>query len=162
VALCGQTARGIEFLSKRRRISYPEPSPFLSTLIAPTRQTIMSRSILDETHIHPAIRETIAGSNTDIVREVQSAIAANPVVVVGMAHNPFPRKACKALDAGGTSYKYLEYGSYLGGWRRRNALKMWTGWPTFPMVFVKGVLVGGASELQRLIASEEFPRMLAG
>ncbi len=122
----------------------------------------MNRNILDEAHIHPAIRETIAGSNADIVREVQNAIAANPVVVVGMAQNPFPRNARKALDAIGTPYKYLEYGSYLGGWRRRNALKMWTGWPTFPMVFMKGVLVGGASELQRLIDSGEFPRMLAG
>ena len=122
----------------------------------------MSRSILDEAQLHPAIRATIAGSNADIVREVQSAIAANAVVVVGMGQNPFPRKARKALDAVGTPYKYLEYGTYLGGWRRRNALKMWTGWPTFPMVFVKGVLVGGASELQRLIDSGEFPRMLAG
>ena len=122
----------------------------------------MSRSILDEAQLHPAIRATIAGSNADIVREVQSAIAANAVVVVGMAQNPFPRKARKALDAVGSPYKYLEYGTYLGGWRRRNALKMWTGWPTFPMVFVKGVLVGGASELQRLIDSGEFPRMLAG
>ncbi|MEO8008480.1 MAG: glutaredoxin [Betaproteobacteria bacterium] len=122
----------------------------------------MSRSILDEAHLHPAIRDTIAASNADIVREVQSAIAANAVVVVGMAQNPFPRKARKALDATGTPYKYLEYGSYLGGWRRRNALKMWTGWPTFPMVFVKGVLVGGASELQRFMDSGEFSRMLAG
>jgi glutaredoxin-related protein len=122
----------------------------------------MSRSILDEAQLHPAIRATIAGSNADIVREVQSAIAANAVVVVGMGQNPFPRKARKALDAVGTPYKYLGYGSYLGGWRRRNALKMWTGWPTFPMVFVKGVLVGGANELQRLIDSGEFPRMLAG
>jgi monothiol glutaredoxin len=122
----------------------------------------MSRSILDEAQLHPAIRATIAGSNADIVREVQSAIAANAVVVVGMGQNPFPRKARKALDAVGTPYKYLEYGTYLGGWRRRNALKMWTGWPTFPMVFVKGVLVGGANELQRLIDSGEFPRMLAG
>ncbi len=122
----------------------------------------MSRSILDEAHLHPAIRDTIAASNADIVREVQSAIAANAVVVVGMAQNPFPRKARTALDAAGTPYKFLEYGSYLSGWRRRNALKMWTGWPTFPMVFVKGVLVGGASELQRLIDSGEFSRMLAG
>ena len=30
---------------------------------------------------------------------------------------------------------------------------MWTGWPTFPMVFVKGVLVGGASDLERLAQS---------
>jgi glutaredoxin-related protein len=38
---------------------------------------------------------------------------------------------------------------------------MWAGWPTFPMVFVKGVLVGGASELEKLIASGELREMLA-
>lgn len=121
----------------------------------------MARPILDEAHIHPAIRDVIANSNADIVREVQAAIDANPVVVVGMAQNPFPRKARKALDAIGAPYKYLEYGSYLGQWRRRSALKMWTGWQTFPMVFVQGVLVGGAADLQRLIDSGEFKRMLA-
>lgn len=122
----------------------------------------MNRSILDEAHTHPAIRDKIADSNADIVREVQAAVAANAVVVVGMAQNPFPRKARKALDALGTPYRYLEYGNYLSGWRRRNALKMWTGWPTLPMIFVKGVLVGGANELQQLIDSGEFSRMLAG
>jgi glutaredoxin-related protein len=122
---------------------------------------MMSRNILDEEHIHPAIRRTIADSQADIVREVQAAVATNPVVVVGMAQNPFPRKARRALDTIGTPYRYLEYGSYLGGWRRRNALKMWTGWPTFPMVFVNGVLVGGANELQRLIDGGELARMLA-
>ena len=87
------------------------------------------------------------------MKEVQEAIAANDVVVVGMRMNPFPRKARKLLDAARIPYKYLEYGSYLGEWRRRGALKMWTGWPTFPMVFVKGVLIGGASDLERLIES---------
>ena len=122
----------------------------------------MARKILDESHIHPAIRKTIANHHADIVREVQAAIAANDVVVVGMKQNPHPKRACKALDAAGLPYKYLEYGSYLDGWRRRNALKMWTGWPTFPMVFVKGVLVGGAEDLGRLIDSGELKKMMAG
>lgn len=122
----------------------------------------MSRSVLDEAHIHPAIRQFITDSNAGIVQEVQAAIAGNRVVVVGMAQNPFPRQACKALDALGAPYKYLGYGSYLNQWRRRNALKMWTGWPTFPMVFVQGVLVGGAGDLRRLIDSGEFARMIAG
>jgi len=121
----------------------------------------MSRSILDEDHIHPAIRETIANHHADVVREVQAAVAGNDVVVVGMAQNPFPKKARKALAAAGVPCKYLEYGSYLGGWRKRNALKMWTGWPTFPLVFVKGVLVGGATNLDQLIAGGELKRMLA-
>ena len=59
----------------------------------------------------------------------------------------------RMLESAKLSYKYLEYGSYLNKWRRRNALKMWTGWPTFPMVFVKGVLIGGADDLNRLIHS---------
>ena len=119
----------------------------------------MSRSILDEAHIHPAIRETIAANYADIVREVTAAIAKNDIVVVGMAQNPMPKKAKKILDGQQLSYKYLEYGSYLSDWRRRNALKMWTGWPTFPMIFVKGVLVGGASDLQKLVESGELARI---
>ena len=121
----------------------------------------MPRSILDEAHIHPAIRKTIAEEHSEIIQEVQAAIASNSVVVVGMAQNPFPRKARKALDAVGAAHKYLEYGSYLRQWRRRNSLKMWTDWPTFPMVFVKGMLVGGAVDLQRLIDSGEFSRMVS-
>ena len=120
----------------------------------------MPRPILDESRIHPAIRETIAHHHADIVREVQQAIAASPVVVVGMRGNPFPRQARRMLDAAGVRYQYLEYGSYLKLWRRRNALKMWTGWPTFPMVFVKGQLVGGASDLKKLIDSGELRKLL--
>src|SRR5438876_12330669 len=104
----------------------------------------MTRAVLDEAHIHPAARERVATYQRAIVQEVQDAIAANDIVVVGMRMNPFPKKARKLLDAAGIAYKYLEYGSYLGEWRRRLVLKMCTGWPTFPMVFVKGVLVGCA------------------
>lgn len=120
----------------------------------------MSRSILDEANIHPAIRAVIAGHHADIVSEVKAAIARHDIVVVGMAQNPFPRKARALLKSAGLQHVYLEYGSYLSGWRRRNALKMWTGWPTFPMVFVRGMLIGGASELQKLIASGELPAQL--
>ncbi|NKE65568.1 glutaredoxin [Ramlibacter sp. RBP-2] len=121
----------------------------------------MPRPILDEPHIHPAIRGKVAGHQQSIVEEVRGAAQRNDVVVVGMAMNPFPTKARKALAAAGVAHQYLEYGNYFSDWRRRNALKMWTGWPTFPMVFVKGTLVGGASELQALIDSGELKKMLA-
>lgn len=121
----------------------------------------MARPILDESHIHPAIRETVAGNRQGLVREVQAAIAAHPVVVVGMAMNPMPKKARKLLDAAGIAYHYLEYGSYFNTWRARNALKMWTGWPTFPMVFVKGTLVGGADDVEKLLHSGELQKLLA-
>ena len=121
----------------------------------------MPRPILDETHIHPAIRARIATHEQAIVHEVQHAVARHAVVVVGMAMNPFPRRARRALDRAGVAHHDLSYGSYLSRWRERNALKLWTGWPTFPMVFVKGTLVGGAKDLQRLIASGELKTLLA-
>lgn len=121
----------------------------------------MPRPILDEAHIHPAIRERVAGHHADVVQAVRTAIDRHPVVVVGMRQNPFPRKARKLLDDAGIPYHYLEYGSYLSDWRRRNALKMWCGWPTLPMIFVKGTLVGGADDLARLMTSGELRTLLA-
>ena len=120
----------------------------------------MPRTVLEEARLHPAIRETVANLNADIVHNVQAAANSNPVLVVGMAGNPHVRRARKLLDAAGLPYKYLGYGSYLGEWRRRLALKMWTGWPTFPMVFVKGTLIGGADELDRLVGGGELKRTL--
>lgn len=120
-----------------------------------------ARPVLAPARIHPAIDQRIRDLHRDLIDEVEMAIAGNDVVVVGMSGNPFPRKARRMLDGIGQPYRYLEYGSYLNQWRRRNALKMWTGWPTFPMVFVRGVLVGGASELAALQTSGELARLLA-
>ena len=120
----------------------------------------MPRTILEEARLHPAIRELVANLNADIVHNVQAAATSNAVLVVGMGGNPHVRRARKALDASGIAYQYLGFGSYLGGWRRRNALKMWTGWPTFPMVFVKGILIGGADELEQLVGGGELKRTL--
>lgn len=121
----------------------------------------MHRPILDETAIHPAIRSKTANLHRDLIEQVQSALGTHPVVVVGMSGNPFVAKARKVLAGAGVPHEYLEYGSYFSQWRRRNVLKMWTGWPTFPMVFVRGVLVGGGEDLDRLIASSELKALLA-
>ena len=121
----------------------------------------MPRLILDEAQIHPAILDKVQNLHIDIVHNVRSAAASNPVLVVGMKGNPFCKRARKALAAADVPHQYLEYGSYFNQWRPRNSLKMWTGWPTFPMVFVKGTLIGGAEDLNKLIASGELRRLLA-
>jgi monothiol glutaredoxin len=121
----------------------------------------MPRFTLDEAQIHPAVRDKVAAAHRPIVDAVRQAVASNAVVVVGMGMNPFPKKACKALDKAGVKHIYLEYGNYFNNWRERNALKMWTGWPTLPMVFVKGTLVGGAQDLDKLIANGELKTLLA-
>ena len=121
----------------------------------------MSRPVLDESRLHPAVRQRVSELQADVLKEVQDAVAQHAIVVVGMAQNPYPRRARKALEEAGLPFHYLEYGNYLSQWRRRTALKMWTGWPTLPMVFVKGSLVGGADDLRRLLDSGEVQRLLA-
>ena len=120
----------------------------------------MPRPVLDDSRLHPAIADRVANAHADIVHNVQAATNSNPVLVVGMAMNPYCRRARKALDAAHIQYHYLEYGSYFSQWSPRSALKRWTGWPTFPMVFVKGQLIGGAEDLEALLASGELQRLL--
>jgi hypothetical protein len=78
--------------------------------------------MLDESMIHPAVRERIAALNASTLQQVQQAIQQHAVVVVGMAMNPFPRKARKALDAAGVAYHYISYGRRAAGAQARAPL----------------------------------------
>ena len=120
----------------------------------------MPREILDPTKIHTSIQKIVSEQHADIIAEVKEAIANNTIVIVGMAQNPAPKRARKVLNELNIDYHYLEYGSYFKEWRRRNALKMWTGWPTFPMIFVKGTLIGGSSDMRALVDTGELDSLL--
>jgi monothiol glutaredoxin len=102
-----------------------------------------ARLRLEERSIAPAALAVMEARHPEVVREVEEAIRGNAVVVVGMAQNPHVKNVRKALDAAGVPYAYLEYGSYFSKWKERLAIKLWSGWPTFPQVFVRGVLIGG-------------------
>lgn len=110
--------------------------------------------------MHSAVVAAQEAFQQDLVAEVSAAVAASPVVVVGVKGLQPGKKAKALLDAQKVDYRYLEYGSYLKGWRRRLALKIWVRWPTFPLVFIKGTFVGGASDLRRLIEAGELPALL--
>lgn len=132
-------------------------------LMLPTlRRPAMSRPMIPRPPAHPAIADAQASYHADLVQEVAQAVASNDVVVVGVSGLQPGKKAKRLLDAQKVPYRYLEYGSYFSGWRRRLALKMWVGWPTFPLVFIKGTFVGGASDVARLIASGELQKLVSG
>jgi glutaredoxin-related protein len=92
------------------------------------------------------------GFHAEIVRKVQESIRGDRVVVVGMAGNPHVPKVRKALDEAGVTYTYLEYGGYFSKWKERLAIKLWSGWPTFPQVFVNGTLIGGENLTKAALA----------
>ncbi len=120
---------------------------------------MMKRAVL-ENHSERA-GERMAGYHLATVNEVKDAIAQHSVVVVGMAHNPVVKRARKTLAQSGLDFYYLEYGNYFSMWRPRLAIKLWSGWPTYPQVFVKGQLIGGADELQAMLDDGTVAAMLA-
>lgn len=115
---------------------------------------------LPEENLLPVARDHVAKFHADVVAEVAKAVASDKLVVVGMAQNPFVRRARKALEGAGLTYTYLEYGSYLSGWKPRLALKLWSGFPTFPQVYVKGQLFGGAQDVEKAVADGSFQKLL--
>lgn len=115
------------------------------------------RILLSDAHRTDEVRAQLAAFHPEVVARVRAAVETDEVVVVGMAQNPFVRRARRALDAAGQPFTYLEFGSYLARWHERLAIKMWSGYPTYPQVFVRGVLIGGFRELSaRLDAGALF------
>lgn len=110
------------------------------------------RRQLDPNNIHPGAAKKMSALHPETIKEIEEAIANNAVVVVGMAQNPHVKNVRSALREAGIDFKYLEYGSYLSEWKRRLTIKMWSGWPTFPQVFVRGVLIGGEDLTKAAIA----------
>ena len=119
-----------------------------ATEVSSINARMTNRLVLDPARISPAAAEKLKTSHADVVAKVASAVETHPIVVVGMAQNPHVKNVRNALKAAGLEFEYLEFGSYFSEWKPRLAIKQWSGWPTFPQVFVRGVLIGG-EELTR-------------
>ncbi|MCO4744853.1 MAG: glutaredoxin [Proteobacteria bacterium] len=115
----------------------------------PARPPVTAHVAEKQEHFHKAT-----------VDEVRSAVAAHDIVVVGMTVNPHVSRVCKALDEAGLEHHYIGYGGYHSKWKERLALKLWTGWPTFPQVFVNGQFIGGCDQTTHMLKSGELKLLL--
>ena len=118
----------------------------------------MSREI--NRSISPNAQEYLANFHASVVQEVKDAIAANDVVVIGMSINTPVKRVRKALESANIDYTYLEYGGYFSQWKERLAIKLWSGWPTYPQVFVKGQLIGGNVLTRKALADGTLQQRL--
>ena len=112
---------------------------------------MIQRPTLPPSKIAAAVQEKVSAFHRTIVDEVEATVARDHFVVVGMAQNPVVKKSRRLLETKGIEFTYLEYGSYFSKWKERLAIKLWAGFPTFPMIFVDGTLVGGNAELEALV-----------
>ena len=114
---------------------------------------------LHDNHSAPAM-EHMQSFHAPIVSEVEQAIATHPVVIVGMRQNPVVKRARKVLNEASIEFTYLEYGSYFSMWKERLAIKLWSGWPTYPQVFVHGTLIGGCAKVKQALSDGSFQAAL--
>ena len=118
------------------------------------------RPVLPSDQIAPAALERLANFQADTLQRVRDAVTRHPVVVVGMAQNTHVGRVRRALQDAGIAFEYIEIGSYLSGWRARLAIKLWSGWPTFPQVFVQGQLIGGEDLTKAAVADSTLQARL--
>ena len=112
--------------------------------------------------LSPRTTAFVSDFHANIITHIEKTIAEERVVVVGMAWNPVVKKAQKLLNKENIPYTYLEYGSYISQWKERLAIKLWSGWPTFPQIFINQMLIGGASDLEAALESGELRSWLEG
>ncbi len=117
------------------------------------------RPLLSDSARTSITADKMAAFHSQIVQEVAQTVSRDPVVVVGMAQNPVVKRVREALKEANVDYTYLEYGSYFGKWKERLAIKLWSGWPTFPQVFVRGTLIGGNEETRAALADGSFKQL---
>jgi glutaredoxin-related protein len=104
--------------------------------------------------------EAINEFHSKFLANVKDVVERDIFVVVGMKQNPVVRGLRKDLTAADIEFTYLEYGSYLSMWKERLSIKLWSGWPTFPQVFVRGTLIGGRKETLARLADGTLRQML--
>lgn len=109
------------------------------------------RKTLSDSEMTPGAQSAIVNFHPSAVEEVIKALKDNEWVIVGMAQNPHVQKARRFLEAKNIKYHYIQHGGYFSQWKIRLAIKLWSGWPTFPQVFHRGKLVGGASDLTKYL-----------
>lgn len=122
----------------------------------------MNRPMLPTHMLSPEVVNAQNNFYPEVVKNVSQAIEKDKVVVIGMSGNPFVKKAVKALEQAGVEFRYIGYGSYFSQWKQRLAIKLWTGWPTFPQVFVRGVLIGGATDTIKALENGRLQKLLQG
>lgn len=111
------------------------------------------RKNLPTEKVTPTAAQAIENFFPAVITEIETATKNNEWLIVGMAQNPVVKGAKKFLAEKNITFKYLEYGSYFSQWKLRLAIKLWSGWPTFPQVFHKGILVGGFDDLKVYLKS---------
>ena len=93
---------------------------------------------------------------------IKQQISENPVLLYMKGSPDFPQcgfsaQAVAALKACGREFAYV---NILEDPELREALKVYSQWPTFPQLYIKGELIGGSDIAVEMYHSGELKQLL--
>jgi monothiol glutaredoxin len=98
----------------------------------------------------------------NIVDEIRDEIAANPILVYMKGTPSFPMCGFSAATVEvlrQTGYPFAHV-NILEDQEKREAIKVFSNWPTIPQVYVAGKFVGGCDIVQDMFASGDLQSLL--
>ncbi len=98
----------------------------------------------------------------DVNETIKQQIEENPILLYmkGTPQAPqcgFSAKTVQALMACGERFAYV---NILDNQELREALKVYSSWPTYPQLYVKGELVGGCDIILEMYESGELEKLV--
>lgn len=99
----------------------------------------------------------------DVQQRIEQELTSHPVLLFMKGSPDFPQcgfsaQAVAVLRACGTNFDSV---NILEEPELREALKVYSSWPTFPQLYVKGELIGGSDILVEMYQAGELQPILA-
>jgi monothiol glutaredoxin len=98
----------------------------------------------------------------NVTERLKKQVEETPVILYMKGTPDFPQcgfsaRAVQILDQCGAKYDFV---NVFEEPEVRENLKLVSGWPTFPQLFIKGELVGGSDIMMELFQAGELQKML--
>ncbi len=98
----------------------------------------------------------------DTLEKIKQQLAEHTILLYmkgspSAPHCGFSARAVQCLEACGADFAYVDI---LANPDIRQTLPSYANWPTFPQLYIKGELIGGADILTELYESGELERLL--
>ena len=99
----------------------------------------------------------------EAIERIKKQIESNPVLLYMKGTPDFPQcgfsgRAVQILEQCGAEFSYV---NIFEDPEIRENLKIYSNWPTFPQLFVKGELVGGSDIMLELFQRGELQKLLS-
>jgi monothiol glutaredoxin len=101
--------------------------------------------------------------NANVVERIKTQLASNNVMLYMKGTPDFPQcgfsaAAVQALNAVGAQFSSV---NIFEDPELREALKQYSNWPTYPQLYVKGELIGGADIIRDMFQTGELEKLVA-